>query len=237
MYRREKEALRAMFAAVPAPSGKKEFLRRQKKPGISLGAFWIRQAAYIHKGIWALSLVVFGTAVLGASLGGKEMLGMISALLPFVAAATVTENARSAFYGMEELEMAARFSLKSLTLARMGILGIANATLIILVTPFCMGQGKTDLFETGVYLLTPYLLATVLEFKTVRKIREKDAGYACFGISAAVSFFLLFIGAETAVCYQRSAFIWWLSAAGILAVMLGKELGRRVRMTEEYAWS
>lgn len=237
MYKREKEALRRMFAATPPTAGKKEFLRKYKKPGISLGAFWGRQAAYMHRRIWALSLLVFGMAVFGAVSVGKEMLGAVSALLPFVAAATVTENARSALYGMEELEMAARFSLKSLTLARMGILGIANAALILLLIPFCMGQGKTDFFETGIYLLTPYLLATVLEFKAVRKMRDKEAGYACFGISAGVSFLLFFMGAETAACYQRNMFVWWLSAAGILTVMLGKELGWRVRMTEEYVWS
>ena len=44
-------------------------------------------------------------------------------LLPFVALLAVTEGTRSAVYGMEELELATRFSLKSVLLARLCLVG------------------------------------------------------------------------------------------------------------------
>ena len=53
----------------------------------------------------------------------KDVLWIISALIPFIAMSILTENARSGIYLMAELEMAARFSLKSVILARMEILG------------------------------------------------------------------------------------------------------------------
>ena len=49
----------------------------------------------------------------------SNVLWITAALLPFVALLAVTEGTRSAVYGMEELELATRFSLKSVLLARL----------------------------------------------------------------------------------------------------------------------
>ena len=58
----------------------------------------------------------------------------------------------SSEWGMSELEMSARFSLKSVVLARMVIVGIANIVLEMILALLAGG----NLLETVLYLLVPY---------------------------------------------------------------------------------
>lgn len=58
----------------------------------------------------------FLIALMGARAFEKDVLWVISALIPFIALSLVTENARSNTYSMAEFEMSARFSLKVLSL-------------------------------------------------------------------------------------------------------------------------
>lgn len=48
----------------------------------------------------------------------------------------MSDGLRSESYGMAELELSARFPLKSVVLARLGILGVFNSVLICLLIPF-----------------------------------------------------------------------------------------------------
>ena len=72
--------------------------------------------------------------------------------------AVVTEQNRFHIFLMSELEMAARFSLKSVVLARMEILGIVHLLVLLFLIPVCARLHGTSVFQTGLYLLVPYLL-------------------------------------------------------------------------------
>ena len=69
-----------------------------------------------------------------------NVLWITAALLPFVALLAVTEGTRSAVYGMEELELATRFSLKSVLLARLCLVGSLHAALLLCLTLLCRGD-------------------------------------------------------------------------------------------------
>ena len=58
---------------------------------------------------------------------------MIYGVVPFLVMLSVTESMRSYRYGMEELELSARFSLKSIVMARMLMLGIGNLAVLIAI--------------------------------------------------------------------------------------------------------
>lgn len=131
-----KKALQDAFEA-PAPKRKEAFLRSVPQPGISNLSFMISQAGYIRKRVWGISGVLFGVAYLGACVLGQDVMWVISALLPFAAVSVVSEHHRSYVFQMSELEMAARFSLKSVALARIGILGISHLLLLLFLIPAC----------------------------------------------------------------------------------------------------
>lgn len=181
-----KKALRDAFEP-PAPTQKEAFLKRIPQPGISNLSFVLSQAGYIRKYVWGISAVLFGIAFMGAHMFGKDVMWGISALLPFAAVSVVTEQNRSHIFLMSELEMSTRFSLKSVVLARMEILGIVHLLLLLFLIPVCARLHGASVFQTGLYLLVPYLLTADAGLWAARRTKGAESWYACFGIAACVS--------------------------------------------------
>lgn len=117
----------------------------------------------------------------------KDTLWSISACIPFVALSAITENNRSSVYRMAELEMATRFSLKNVVLARLGIIGTMHLLLIALLCPFVYIDQAAITIHAGVYLLVPYLLTTFLSLTCTRKLHGPEATYLCMGIAVTIS--------------------------------------------------
>lgn len=231
-----KEALQAAFEA-PEPLRKKEFLRGLPKAQISHMEFMLLQAAYMKKWVWAVSVLILGIALKQAVFLEKNVLCMFSALIPFMALTATTENGRSAAYGMEELEMASRFSLRSVVLARMGILGGVHFGLICALVPASLQNPIYSPLQAGVYLTVPYLLTVIPGFMAARHIHGKESGYVCAGIALAVSFLFVIVGNGDAVIYQEEYFSWWVAIFLMLIIMLGAEWRRTIKETEELAWN
>ena len=114
-----KKALAAVFAA-PEPVKKRAFLRAMPPAPVSHMRLLAGQAGYIRPATWAASLAVLALALLAGRCIPADALWAAAALTPFAALAAVTEGARSRLYAMEELELASRLGLRSVTLARMG---------------------------------------------------------------------------------------------------------------------
>ena len=57
----------------------------------------------------------------------EKYVGAVYGLVPFLVLISVTESTRSYRYEMEELELSSRFSLKSIVMARMVILGVGGS--------------------------------------------------------------------------------------------------------------
>lgn len=188
--RKLKQALKTVYQP-PRPRGREEFLDRVGTSGMSMAQFLRSQVDYIRPWGWILSLAVFAAAlyILWQSWGWQQNndVWMVSALLPFVALSTVVELNRSARYGMEELEMAARFSLRAVMLARMGILGLGNLILLAALSPMVILWGQLTLAETGFYLLCPYCLTTFLGLVIVRRWRGPEGLYICIAVAVGIS--------------------------------------------------
>ena len=241
-----KKALQDAFEA-PAPKRKEAFLRSVPQPGISNLSFMISQAGYIRKRVWGISGVLFGVAYLGACVLGQDVMWVISALLPFAAVSVVSEHHRSYVFQMSELEMAARFSLKSVALARIGILGISHLLLLLFLIPAefvasgtvemvgmvlrtllmlflipaCAWFHTSSLFQTGLYLLVPYLLSADAGLWAVRKTQGQEAIYACVGIAVCVSGLNLLVQRLFPVLFGIEYTLGWvllLAGAAVCAV-------------------
>ena len=226
-----KKALAAAYTA-PEPTGKRAFLRAMPPMPVSHMRFLLGQAGYIRPVTWAASLAVLALALAAGRLLPADAVWVTSALTPFAALAAVAEGARSALYGMEELELSSRFGLKSLALARMGLVGLVHLGMLAVLAPL----GPAGLLRTGAYLLTPYLLTDLLGLAAVRRIRGREALYVCAGAAVLAAGLVLALHGVKGV-YAPAGFRWWGLALILAAALTAREYHKTIRKTEELSWN
>lgn len=228
-----KKALSAAFEA-PPPQKKRAFFRNVPLNYVNHFSFLLSQAGYIRKTTWALSVAVLALAVAAGRYAPRDAMWVMAALMPFAALTAVSESSRSSLHGMEELELAARFSLKSVIMARMGLIGLAHLVLFCLLAPLARSISGVGLIRTAVYLITPYLLTTLLGLTVVRRVRGREGLYVCGGVSLLVGGLNAALQSEL---YAPERFPWWLAVLALLAVFTGREYYNTIKKTEELSWS
>lgn len=221
----------------PAPTRKKEFLNTIPQLKIGNMSFLHLQSMYIPKYVWGIFSFVFGIALVGGCFLEKDILWIVSALIPFVALCVIIENARSDVYLMSELEMTTRFSLKSVLLARMAILGLSHLLLLFFLSPVCAAYNSMSIFQTGLYLALPYVLTTTIGLWVVRKTHGIEAMYLCMGVAIGISGMNLFVQHIFPVIYQMKYISIWLISLIVLIALSIKEIRKNIKQTEELAWS
>ena len=122
----------------PQPENKREFFQYMKeqemmnrRPRVmSHGEFLACQLLYIGKWIWMLagSLLLFIIWISYRHPGNYPF-----ALTPLLSAGILLETGRSSRWKMAEFEHAARFSLRSVILARLFLLGTVNTAGLLIV--------------------------------------------------------------------------------------------------------
>jgi hypothetical protein len=230
MKRAMKQALRQAFTP-PAPMHKRAFLRTLPQPRLSTAAFARQQAGAVRGWVWLVSLAILAAALRLLRTADRADLWNLAAMMPFLAVTAVAECARSRTYGMDELEKATRFSLKSVVLARMAVVGLAHLALLAVL--LLLG-GRVG---WAVYLLVPYLLSTLLGLAATRRLRGREALYGCFGAAALVS--------SGAVLLQLSGTAWleqaysgrWLAVLAAVLAATVWESKQVIRQTEELTWN
>lgn len=235
MRRDMKNALKDAFSA-PNPILKDAFLRNYPHTKISNVEFMLSQAGYIPIWVWGVSFMTFAIALFSTHFMKEYTLFILSLCIPFVALAAVAENGKSAVYKMAELEMASLFSLKSVILARMGIIGFTHAILFCLLIPL-VSMEHTAAIRVGVYLIVPYLLTTSLCLAFTRKFHNRDSIYLYLGIAGMVSALFMITQLLFSVCYRKENFHYWVGGLIILAVIMISEYYQTIQRTEELTWS
>ena len=236
MNRKMKEALKEAFEA-PVPIHKQEFIRNNSRQRVSIFSFMLSQAGYIRKRALVLSLTVFVLLLTGAYFWELDMMWVISAFMPFIALSAVTENSRSAAYGMDELEMSSRFSLRSVVLARTGILGVFHLLLLCLLMPLAYAHSMFTVLQVGVYLLIPYLLTDTAGLWITRNIRGKEGLYTCVGAAVCISVSHSLISPRFINILCMDYFEWLIAVLILLIVFCTKETKKMIRQTEELRWN
>lgn len=231
-----KSVLEEAFAA-PETKHKKEFLQNAAQPQISTFGFMRLQASYIRKRVWLVSVLILVMAVMSAGNVGKDSIAVISAMIPFIALCAVAESARSEVYCMVELEMASRFSLRSVMLARLGTIGLFHFLILCVLIPLVGKSALLPFAQVGVYLSIPYLLTSILGLVAVRKMHGKEAIYLCMGISVVLSFFNLTLKEQIPGVYEGRMFLWWCITGIYLAAKAWSEYKKAIFQTEELVWS
>ena len=188
---------------------------------------------YISKWVWFAS-VLFCVLIYGVIYSVEtRYVRMIYGFIPFLVMTFVTESTRSYRYGMEELELSARFSLKSIVMARMVILGAENLA-ILLVIVNVLGQ------RAGYHVLhvvTPYFLTAGGSLYLVRTIRGKENTFFCFALAAGISFWQLLLPWMFGELLMPGYVPVWAVVFVMGVAMTVKESYRTIRMTEDLAWN
>ena len=161
----------------------------------------------------------------------------VSALLPFAALATVTELSRSARYHMEELEMSARFSLKTLLMARLTLLGLGNLVLLAVLLPLVTGWSQLPLTQTGCMLLCPYCLTSLICLVLSRRFRGSEVVFVCAGVAATVSWGCFWWRESPRILLESTNVAGWAGITLILLALMLWEGRRYVCDREEWIWN
>ena len=235
--------------SAPTPQRKREFLEylqkekiqketvqmlHTKKSSINLASFLLSQIAYIRKRVYLASLLILILAVIAADYAGADSVWAVAAMMPFIALCMVSESARSETYGMAELEMASRFSIKSIMLARFGTLGFVHMILLCILISVVKQNALISFIHAGIYLLVPYLAASVLEFAAVRRFQGKEAMSACVVISVMIGLLNTILKELLLILFGSKQFVIWLVLAVYLTGRTVLEYRKMIYQTEEW---
>lgn len=245
MNRKFREELKQIYQA-PDPAGKDAFLRKLEQcaerksevPGISFFEFLRYQIPYISIWSWLLGASVFVLTLLSTRYADEKSVWAAAAFVPFLALAAVTESSRSMQHGMDELELSARFCLKTVVTAKLFIMGISNLIVLLACILTIEADNRTGVLFNGAMLMIPYLTAAFLNLWIVRKIHGRESIYVCLGVSILVSGANIIGGIS-----GQFRFYEYLGTTGMLITLLaagvltGRECIKLMRQSEEYVWN
>lgn len=214
--------------------GHKEQAANTAKGSIGIGSFMLSQIAYIRKRVYLASLSILVMAVIAADYAGPNSIWYVAAMMPFIALCMVTESVRSETYGMTEFEMASRFSIRSIMLARFGTIGLVHMVLLCILIPIVRRGTLLSFIQIGIYLLVPYLVASVLELAAVRRYRGKEAMPVCMAISGMVGIMNAMLKQLCTYLFGAKHFIVWIVLAVYLTGRTVREYRKMIYQTEEW---
>lgn len=232
MRQKRKQEIEQYFRA-PTPKQKRSFLRANRQNQISIWRMVMLQMVYLSKRAWCIFFAILMITLFLIKWYLASALGMFFSMLPFWSMFILTETMRSMIYRMDELEMTARFSLKSVIIARMGILG-AGSLIIIVLLALALGNG---VWRNICYLLVPYLITASGGLVIIRKFPTKEGTYLCGAFASIVSL-IAFTGVEKYKWIFEAGYLFiWILIIGALLYITVREGYRTIRMTEDMIWN
>lgn len=223
----------------PEAVGKEAFLQSVDRfQKVEHPGFWRMvgvQIRYISKASWIASAILFLTVLLLelAVEENGEYVRIVYAATPFFVLVALEEGTRSYRYGMEELELSARFSLRTVVLARMFLTGVGNLLTLCLLG---LAMGGWWIVEM-LYLLVPYLMTAAGGVNIIRRHPGRGGTRLCFLLAVLVSLGDWLLGKGAQFLYEPGFLFFWIAAfAASLAVCL-KGSYHMIRMTEELVWN
>lgn len=232
MKRRRKKELVEYFEA-PMPIRKSAFVQQFGMPKMNLAHVIFLQTKYISKWVWIASVFFFGVAIFCAQVAEPKYVSMFLGCVPLLVMLSVTESMRSYHYGMEELELSTRFSLKSIVLARMLMLGIGN--MVVLIGAVLVLRNSLQI--SIAYVMAPYFLTAGGGLWIVRNIRSKESSLVCFALAVFVCVMVLFLPWQFQEIFVAKNVWLWAGACIIGIVITVRESFHTIRMAEDLAWN
>ena len=238
MMDRELNQLLSDAFHAPEPEKKDAFIRNLRPRETGMVEMLLTQIPYIRLPIWLLSIAIALIAVGGSVLGMEDTEYVITILMPFSAAAAVLETQRSVRFGMSELEMATRFSLKSVVFARLLILGIVSGIILCLASPVIAVSFGRSTVLTAIRILIPYLITMLISLIVERSALGRTHGYASFliaGLSLVVITWIYNCAPVIESGYEEFTSKWGLLTVLVLLALTFTEQWKTVKNVEAFA--
>ena len=228
---------KAFEAPQPNRQEKARFLRALPGPRISMFRFILVQASYMRKMTLVFSVLLLLPAVIGANYISENTLWIVSAFVPILGLLAVAESTRSTMYGMSEFEMSTRFSLKSVVMARMSVLGVLDFIVLVCAIPLCYTGSGFSLLQTGLYLLVPYMMTVNISLWIIRHFQSRETVYVCMSVAALIGGANVGLHFITDIIYQNTYIVWWFILSVLLFAGMAHEIYLAIKQTEEYTWN
>ena len=228
---------KAFEAPQPNRQEKIRFLRTLPAPRISMFRFILVQASYMRKMTLVFSVLLLLPAVIGANYISENTLWIVSAFVPILGLLAVAESTRSTMYGMSEFEMSTRFSLKSVVMARMSVLGILDFIVLACAIPLCYTGSRFSLLQTGLYLLVPYMMTVNISLWIIRHFQSRETVYVCMSVAALIGGANVGLHFITDLIYPNAYIVWWFILSVLLFAGMAHEIYLAIKKTEEYTWN
>lgn len=232
MERRLKKELIKYYEA-PKPQRKQQFIRQFGVCKINLPRLMLMQSMYISKWVWLVSILFCVVIYVTTYAIEEKYVSVIYGMVPFLVMILVSESTRSYRCGMEELELSTRFSLKSIVMARMTMLGVGNMVVLIVIANILGQREGYNVF----HVLTPYFLTAGGSFYVVRMVRSRENTFLCFMLAVAVSFLQMLLPWRFRELFSPDYMPMWVICFVIGVLITVKESYRTIRMTEGLAWN
>ena len=225
----------------PEPAGKEEFFLRAEENGlldlrpavITHREFLAIQLFYIEKRIWVLSgfLLLFLAWICSRNAGNYPF-----ALTPLLAAGILFETGRSERWNMAELEQAARFSARSVLLARSFLLGVIHTAGLVILIPVVRPFYSYSVIRVFLYMMVPYLTAAFLGSLYERKYRT-DRGWGSVLICILSSVAFASVPLFFRQLYEERLLVLWAAVLILMICGLTVCIWKSISEKEEPVWS
>ncbi len=234
MKKRTEQMLKQYYDA-PEPECKQAFFDKTTIVNIKVKMWhmFAVQLQYIPKYVWLGSLALFAAMLLIEVYFPKSGAGEIYALVPFLVVLTLASGMRSCRFGMAELESAALFSLKSIVLMRLFILGTGNLLLMCVLAVLMRGR----FLEEFLYLLVPYLFTAWIGLFICRHVNWAKANYLFFAVALFTASAQFFAGRQHPVLYSGDIPGVWIAASLFLLLALGIQMQKTIQKMEDAVWN
>ena len=232
-----KDALKDAFYA-PEPRNKKAFLKSIRAREVSMVEMLVQQVKYIRTSVWIFALAVIFFALFGSWRQIEETKELIPVIMPFLAAGSVLETRRSKKYGMIELEMVTRFSLRSVLFARMLVLGLLYLIILSIISPVIAVTFGGETIITAINIVLPYLITMCICLQVERSSFGRKLEYASLAVATFISVFMIWIkNYDFGLVHGSMELIenWGVLIVLILATVTVYEQWKTINYVEEFA--
>lgn len=137
---------------------------------------------------------------------------------------------------MTELEQAARFSVKSVMLAKSFLLGVVNTAGLIIVILAVRPYFSYTPIRVFLYMMVPYLTASFLGSLYERKYRT-NKGWESALICILASAFFASVSHFSDLFYEERLIVFWAAALIIMICGLTVCIWKSMSEREEPAWN
>ena len=218
---------------VEPSADKRAFLKQYQKRELHMFDI-VKQQVFSTVGIsnmliGLLALFFFWQMMLQMDGYGVYELIRLSGIIPVITITGILGFGRSERYGMDELEMSTRFSLRTVTMARLIVIGAIDALIIAGIIILSGKLMKLELMQTLLIITIPYLVAAWGCLVITRKMHSKKDIGACVVFEACICFVCSITSEHTPwnILFLDTGISYIVIAA--LCILVGIEINKLVK--------